>query len=64
MKLEHISGDNLKELQGRLEDLGPSVKQVVGVNFNKTWFIHFVVEQQVDEKKPEGKKNASKPKTV
>lgn len=45
MKLRHLQGPNLSNLERELEILGSQVPlQIVGINFmGSTWFIHYCV---------------------
>ncbi len=71
MKLKHLAGDNLSELEQRLDSFGALVKSIVGVNFNgRNWFVHYIedesfkAEEKVEIKKSTGGRNVTKSKTV
>lgn len=45
VKLRHISGGNLKELEAQLEGITKNSIVIQGVNFVGTnWYIHFLVQ--------------------
>lgn len=49
VKLRHIVGSNLKELERTLESVKNSIV-IVGVNYVGTnWFIHFLVQDTLSE---------------
>lgn len=67
MKLKHLTGDNLKEIEQRLDELGALVSSIVSVTYNKTWYVHFIEsegEKNTEESKVKGVRGASKPKTI
>lgn len=55
VKLRHISGDNLKELEKTLEQVKSSIV-IVGVNaVGSNWYIHFLVQDADREEKQKTK---------
>ena len=64
VKLRHINGNNLPELEKQLEliELPFVVHSINKVGGN--WYIHFLLTGTVDEKKPIKKVKAKKTKTV